>query len=278
MNVTNFLAAEFKTGVPLGILMIILCILGVIFLNALIALILFVLSVIKHKISLGDSFKFAWGEFKKWYRSFYKYYLVVLLLLIFQVIFVVYGKKLALNVNLFWRTLIILSPSILMGIYYLILNLSLAKSYYKVLQEGSEFKFTWISAAQFGRILVLTLVFWIFLIFGLIFLGIPSLLLSYLLPLIKYPIIVKDMKLGECIKDIFYLFKENFWDIILFVSISNFILTVFQIQIQLSLIGSLIEKIFLLMVVNPFVTMFLTVFYFKISGESSPKTETKVEK
>jgi len=180
--------------------------------------------------------------------------------------------------NLFWRTLIILSPSILMGIYYLILNLSLAKSYYKVLQEGSEFKFTWISVAQFGRILVLTLVFWIFLIFGLIFFGIPSLLLSYLLPLIKYPIIVKDMKLGECIKDIFYLFKENFWDIILFVSISNFILTIFQIQIQLSLIGSLIEKIFLLMVVNPFVTMFLTVFYFKISGESSPKTETKVEK
>jgi hypothetical protein len=246
----------------------------IVLLGLLINLILFLISWAKHTIPLKDAFTNAMKEFKKYFKGIFKYYIPVIMIFLFQVIFFGYNKYLETSTgsgfldsfSLSVRLIIIISPIVLQIIYYFIVDTSLAKSYYQSLQNN-QFQFSWINFSQIIKLFFLSILYGILFILGLPFLMIPSLLLGYMLPFIRYPIITENKGIFESIRRGFGILKKEFWNVVFYVSIYAAMISIFNSTFnEVPYLGDLVS-LFTLIIVQPIGTIFFTDFYFKIENK-----------
>jgi hypothetical protein len=257
-------------------------VIGLLLLGFFINLILFILSCFKYTFTLNDAFQHALNPFKKYFKSIFKYYIPVIILFAYQAVLFGYNEYLMQStgngvVDFFspqdWVLYVIL-PLLVQFTYYSIVNMSLAKSYYNSLPLR-KFVFTWISFVQFIKVCMVTFLYGIVFVLGLPFLMIPGLLLGYMLPLVRYPILFHDKGIMESISLGYHLFKQNFWNVIFYVVIYSAMITLpNSIFNNTPYLGDVVT-LFTLLAIQPFATLFLTDFYAKIENKKSKRARRK---
>lgn len=223
--------------------------------------ILFLISIAKHDISLKQVWNNAMESFKANFGSFFKYYIIIIVL---SILFVVTGVWLPAepdSVGSLGLGLLMLPLLFFFGVYYFMLDTSLAKSYYH--SKKSPFVFTWISWGQAGKLFAVGILYFFMMLFSLLLLGIPIIFLGFMIPFVRYPIIVEDTGVMESIKRGFGMLKKEFWNIVFFVSIYGFVVTILNSVFgQIPYINQIVS-LATLVFVQPFGTMLITEVYFQ---------------
>jgi len=237
-------------------------ILGIILINSIISITLFIISCFRHDLDITEVFRKSFVAYRNNYRKLLPYYVpVIALWLILSVVSGVLsisdimGKEVSSIVAMLW-----LIPWLIQSAYYAILDSSLAKSYY----QSKEISFVWLSISQVLKLIVLAIIYLLmFLCTGLL-LFIPAVLLGLAAPFMRYPIIVEDKGVFESIRSGFGILRKHFWDVVFFVGIYSGILTTISFTLGGIPLLQDIATLATFLVFQPFATLFFTEVYTRL--------------
>jgi len=239
-------AGKFSNAFPAWILSGILVIVVVVLFFLLVSVVLFIISIFKKKVPFEETATKVWDIFGKNYRSFYKYYLPLLFYILYERLLEGYdfflqftGDKSYFETASLSSRLVLLLPFLIVLIYLGIVNLSLAKSSFPVL-EGKKFTFQWASLREVVVFFCALLLYGLLLLLGLPFLMIPTLLLGYASFFVRYSVIVEHTGIFGTIKNTFLLLRNHFWDLVFYSSMFSAALSAGSAFIKLPLIGDVV--------------------------------------
>ncbi|MFH1399478.1 MAG: hypothetical protein ABIG95_05190 [Candidatus Woesearchaeota archaeon] len=239
----------------------------------LIQLVLFIISCVKHDLSFSNAVDKSVAGFKKYYIKFFHYYvpiIVITLVLSFIAIMLPFSGTF-MKIGMLALSFVL---AVIQGTYFFVVDTSLAKSYYLSL-KGKKFVFMWMSGYQFVKLFAVGLILLALFIPSLLLLGIPFLFIGYIMPFVRYPIIVEDLGVIESIQKAFGLLRKRFWDMVFFTSMYGFLL--FAVYLGLGMVFGLFElipyvgaifqgvrSIITMVVVQPFGTILFTEMFYAV--------------
>jgi hypothetical protein len=223
--------------------------------------VIFVISFFKHDSSFKETFNNTITGFKKIYKQVFKYYIPIIVLVLITGGIEFSSRYLDISTDQYWiLTLgtVQLLLAIILIIYYIVIDTTLAKSYYHSI--GKKFELRWITGRQIGKIFLLSLIIVFTYLASFAFLGIPLIILTYMIPFLRYPIIVGDTGIIESIKRIWNMVFSNFWNVVYFVTMSGIIIGgVSFLTGLIPILGDVIG----IVILAPFSTLLYTEIYYR---------------
>ena len=206
-------------------------------------LILFIISWKKNSIPYLAFLQNVIAKYKYYFNKILLYYIpIIFFVIIGDIIHQIFSESVIddyIESMSITSLLIIIGFVYLLFLYFIIINASLSKSFYFLLKDNQQiqncytlfiekpigeakqllnqnqiminyqlstagqFKFYWINISQTIKIILLSFLLLILIILGFPFLMLPSLLLLYMLPFLKYPIIIENKSIYESFKKIY---------------------------------------------------------------------------
>jgi hypothetical protein len=245
-------------------------IIGWILLLSLINFILFVISCFKHDIPFNNLISKATNSFTKNYKSIFKYYIPICVTWFLLFVYYIFSLFFPTFVNLGLAFYILIGLvyliSFIQNFYFFIVDTSLAKSYYKSILS-KEFSFSWISIIQIIKLIVIGIIYLIFFVLSILLLGIPWIFLGYILPFVRYPVIVEDKGIIESIKIAFGILKDEFWNVVFYIGIYGLIFLIFNMSLGIIPILNQISNLITMILIQPFATIYFTEVYYEVENK-----------